>query len=78
MNIKEGINECSEELGIYLDEEVENLQDYLESSLGVMTFLVSIEEKFNIRIPALWFKHKEQFSYTELYQMISICLSKDK
>lgn len=65
--IKTGVYNSLEKIGIYINQEIDEdmeLENYIQDSLQFMSFIVELEQHFNVEIPddLLLFEHFEKVS----------------
>ena len=65
--IKTGVYNSLEKIGIYINQEIDEdmeLENYIQDSLQFMSFIVELEQYFNVEIPddLLLFEHFEKVS----------------
>ena len=65
--IKTGVYNSLEKIGIYINQEIDEdmeLENYIQDSLQYMSFIVELEQHFNVEIPddLLLFEHFEKVS----------------
>lgn len=73
MQMREGIIQCFQNLGIMIDDEVEknpSIFDYLESSLVFVSFIVELEQFFQIEIPDDYLMEGRLTSFSDIELML--------
>jgi len=66
------IVQCFNNLGILVDEEIENfvVSEFIEDSLAYVSFIVELEEIFSIDIPDEFLNNEALNTYEDVVQMI--------
>ena len=77
MDIKQGILEALEAIGVILDENVENisLSEIIEDSIAFMSFIVELEDKFSIEIPDDWLAADRLATLADVEMLISAIIN---
>ena len=71
--------DCMRNLGVYIDDTAENLliSDYIEDSIMFISFVVELEQAFDIEIPDSYLAPEKLRTLDDVCQMISLLKEKD-
>lgn len=81
MDMRDGIIQCFQNLGILIDPESEanpSLSEYLDSSMVFVSFIVELEQYFDIEISDEYLIEGRLSSYADVELMLEELISKKK